>query len=60
LLVQVLPWHRYAPYWNRSLENLHDFGRVAIMASALNYEKLIYKDEMKAWSELEGVEVHYP
>lgn len=41
------------------IENLDDFGRVAIMASALQYEKLIYKEEMKAWSEVEGVEVHY-
>lgn len=41
------------------LENLQDFGRVAIMASALNFEKLIYKDEMKEWGQQEGVEIHY-
>lgn len=41
------------------IKNRTEFGRIAIMGSALHYEKLIYKDEMKAWSEMEGVEVHY-
>jgi len=41
------------------MDNLQDFGKVVIMASALQYDKVIYKDELKVWSELEGVEVHY-
>lgn len=41
------------------IENRKDFGRVAVMASALRYEKLIYKEELKAWDALEGIEVHY-
>ena len=41
------------------LKNLPEFGRVIIMGSALHYEKLIYKEEMKVWSDLDGVEVFY-
>lgn len=41
------------------MENLQDFGTVAIMASALQYDKVIFKDELKVWSELDGVQVHY-
>ncbi|MEN1759589.1 4Fe-4S dicluster domain-containing protein [Anoxynatronum sibiricum] len=41
------------------LKNREDFGRVEIMASALRYEKLIYKDEMKVWGQASGVTVHY-
>jgi NAD(P)H-flavin reductase len=41
------------------VKNKSDFGRVVVMASALQYEKLIYKEELKLWNTLEGVEVHY-
>lgn len=41
------------------VNNLQDFGKVVIMASALEYDKVIYKSELRDWAALEGVEVHY-
>lgn len=43
----------------RAIENRHEFGKIAIMASATSYNGLLLKDDLKSWSELPGVQVHY-
>lgn len=43
----------------RILENISEFGRVVIIASAMSYEGLIYKDDLIAWSNTPGVNVLY-
>ena len=43
----------------RVLENIKEFGRVVIIASAMSYEGLIYKDDLIEWSKIPGVEVFY-
>lgn len=43
----------------RILENRKDFGKVAIIASAMTYEDLIYKDDLITWNNAEGVRVLY-
>jgi len=39
--------------------NSNDFNKVYIMASALRYEKLLYKDEMIKWSKVPNITVKY-
>lgn len=41
------------------LRNNDDFKQVYIMASALRYEKLLYKDEMKEWAKVPNFRVKY-
>lgn len=41
------------------LRNNEDFKQVYIMASALRYEKLLYKDEMKEWAKVPNFRVKY-
>lgn len=43
----------------RILENRSEFGRVVIIASALNYEDLVYREDLISWSSVEGVRVLY-
>lgn len=43
----------------RILENREDFGNVVIIGSALTYEDLIYKDDLIAWNNVDGVRVLY-
>lgn len=40
-------------------ENRGAYGQLAIIASALSYEDLIYRDDLKRWGEMEGVQVYY-
>lgn len=41
------------------IKNSHDFNQVFILASALRYEKLLYKDEMKEWDKVHNITVKY-
>lgn len=41
------------------VKNSHDFKQVIIMASALRYEKLLYKDEMEEWGKVHNITVKY-
>lgn len=41
------------------LRNNDDFKQVYIMASALRYEKLLYKEEMKEWAKVPNFKVKY-
>lgn len=41
------------------LANHDEFEQVYIMASALQYEQLLYKDEMKEWAKVPNVTVKY-
>ncbi len=41
------------------IKNPNDFQQIIILASALRYEKLIYKDEMKEWEKIENVNIKY-
>lgn len=41
------------------MENREKFGRVVIMASALTYDGLVYKEDLEEWSKTEGVEIFY-
>lgn len=41
------------------VQNSHDFKEVFIMASALRYEKLLYKDEMAEWEKVPNITVKY-
>lgn len=43
----------------RILENREDFGKVVIIASAMSYDKLIYKDDLIAWNKEDNVRVLY-
>lgn len=43
----------------RILENRGEFGKVIIIGSALNYDDLIYKDDLISWSSVEDVKVLY-
>ncbi len=43
----------------RALENRKDFKNIIMIASAMSYEELMLKDELKAWSKLENVHVYY-
>lgn len=43
----------------RILENREKYGKVVIIASALSYEDLVYKEDLIAWSGMEGVKVLY-
>jgi NAD(P)H-flavin reductase/heterodisulfide reductase subunit C len=43
----------------RVLENIKEFGKVVIIASAMSYEGLIYKDDLITWSKIPGVQVLY-
>lgn len=41
------------------MTNSHDFKKVFVMASALRYEKLLYKDEMVEWAKVPNFTVKY-
>ncbi len=41
------------------IHNHQDFGQVFVMASALQYDKLLYKDEMKEWAKVPNLTVKY-
>jgi NAD(P)H-flavin reductase len=41
-----------------AIENRHNFGRITIVYGARTESDLVYRDELKAWSEIDGVEVH--
>ena len=41
------------------IKNSQDFNQVFVLASALRYEKLIYKDEMKEWAKVPNLTVKY-
>lgn len=41
------------------IANYQDFGELFVLASALRYEKLIYKDEMKEWAKVPNLTVKY-
>lgn len=43
----------------RMLENKQDFGKVVIIASAMSYEDLIYKEDLIAWDNIDDVKVLY-
>ncbi|MGV8981421.1 4Fe-4S dicluster domain-containing protein [Clostridium sp.] len=43
----------------RILENIGEFGKVIIIASALSYDGLIYKDDLISWSNTPSVKVLY-
>jgi NAD(P)H-flavin reductase/formate hydrogenlyase subunit 6/NADH:ubiquinone oxidoreductase subunit I len=43
----------------RILENIEEFGKVVIIASAMSYEGIIYKEDLISWSTIPGVEVLY-
>lgn len=43
----------------RIIENRKDFGKLVVIASATSYEGLIYKEDLKKWSEIDGVKVLY-
>ncbi len=52
----------YAPVRSpllRAIENKHDFGDIVILASALTYEELMLKEDLKAWAQVPGVRVLY-
>lgn len=44
---------------HRILENRKDFGKVVIIASALSYEDLVYKEDLISWSKEPEVKVLY-
>lgn len=41
------------------MSNHSDFKKVFVMASALRYEKLLYKDEMLEWAKVQNLTVKY-
>jgi len=41
------------------VKNSNDFKQVFIMASSIQYEKLLYKDEMKEWAKIPNISVLY-
>lgn len=41
------------------VKNFHDFKQIIVMASALRYEKLLYKDEMVEWGKVPNLTVKY-
>lgn len=41
------------------VKNSNDFKQIFVMASALWYEKLLYKEEMKEWAKVPNIEVLY-
>lgn len=43
----------------RILENIEEFGKVVIIASAMSHEGIIYKDDLISWSTIPNVEVLY-
>ena len=43
----------------RAIENKHEFGQIVIIASALSYQGLILKDDLKEWASIPGVRVIY-
>ncbi len=43
----------------RIIENLKEFGKLVIIASATSYEGLVYKEDLIKWSDIEGVGVYY-
>lgn len=43
----------------RIIENIKEFGKLVVIASATSYEGLVYKEDLKKWSEIEGVQVLY-
>jgi NAD(P)H-flavin reductase len=43
----------------RIIENKRDFGKLGVIASATTYEGLVYKEDLKKWSEIDGVKVQY-
>lgn len=43
----------------RVTENIEDYGKIVIIASARSYESLIYRKDLIEWSKLEGVKVLY-
>lgn len=42
-----------------ALENRESYGRIVIIARALNYEGLVYKQDLKNWENINGVDVIY-
>lgn len=43
----------------RVLENKKDFGKLVVIGSAMNYEDLVYKEDLISWSSMEDVKVLY-
>ncbi len=43
----------------RAIENRQDFQNIVIIGSAMTYDELMLKEDLEAWSELDGVKVHY-
>jgi NAD(P)H-flavin reductase/formate hydrogenlyase subunit 6/NADH:ubiquinone oxidoreductase subunit I len=41
------------------LENKELFGKVVIIASAMSYEGLVYKEDLKEWAKIDGVRILY-
>jgi NAD(P)H-flavin reductase len=41
------------------MEKPQDYGRIVVMTSAKRYEGMIYKEELKEWAQMDGVEVYY-
>lgn len=41
------------------MENREDFGKVVVIGSAMSYEDLIYKEDLKAWDSVRDVRVLY-
>ncbi|KUO74150.1 MAG: hypothetical protein APF77_11585 [Clostridia bacterium BRH_c25] len=43
----------------RIIENIKDFGKLVVIASATTYEGLVYKEDIKKWNEVDGVNALY-
>jgi NAD(P)H-flavin reductase len=43
----------------RIIENMKDFGKLVVIASAASYEGLVYKEDLKKWGEIDGIKVLY-
>ena len=41
-----------------AIENRHRYGRITIVYGARSENDLVYKVELQAWSEIDGVDVH--
>ena len=43
----------------RLLQERERYGRIAIIASATSYEGIVYKDDLRRWAAVPGVDVRY-
>ncbi len=43
----------------RAIENRKDFHNIIVIGSAMTYDELMLKEDLEAWSDIEGVHVYY-